>query len=176
MTFLKARALDDRIGCACLIRRLAASRPRADTWTVFTAQEEAGARGAYGAAFHIDPDIAIVVETTTAADRPDLPSHKQVCRPGGGVVIPAMDRGTVYSPRLVSLARKAAEEHGILWQDKEYLAGGTDAQAIRTARAGVEVLGLAVAARYLHSPVSLACIADFERVYQLLDAVAEGLY
>ena len=173
--FLLARALDDRFGCACLIRRLIEKRPKRDVWSVFTAQEEAGTRGAYGAAYHVAPDMAIVVETTTAVDLPSLPAHKRVCYPGRGVVIPTMDKKTIYSPRLVVLARTMADERGILWQDKEALAGGTDAHAIQTRRGGVEVLGLSLAARYLHSPVPMAKIEDMERVYALFDAVAEAL-
>ena len=173
--FLKARALDDRVGCACLIRRLTEKRPLIDTWTVFTAQEEAGTRGAYGAAFHINPDIAVIVETTTAADFPDIPTHKRVCRPGSGVVIPVMDRGAVYTPRLVDLARTLADNHGIPWQHKEAIAGGTDARAIQTSRVGVETLGLAVAVRNLHSPSPVGCVEDFERLYRLLDVVVCSL-
>ncbi|MCL2747215.1 MAG: M20/M25/M40 family metallo-hydrolase [Oscillospiraceae bacterium] len=173
--YLMARAIDDRFGCACLLRRLAERRPRCDTWTVFTAQEEAGTRGAYAAVNQVAPDIAVIVEATTAADLPDLPPHKRVCKPGGGVVIPTMDGGAVYTPRLVALARALADGGGIPWQDKEYLSGGTDARAIQIGRAGVEVLGLALATRYLHSPSSMAKISDMEHVYHLLDTVAEAL-
>ncbi len=173
--FLKAKAIDDRFGCACLIRRITERRPATDTWTVFTAQEEVGTRGAFGAAFGIAPRAAVIVESTTAADRPDLPSHKQVCRPGGGVVIPLMDRGAVYSPRLTTLAMHTADRLGIPWQTKEYVSGGTDAGAIQTGREGVEVLGLAVAVRYLHSPATLARISDFEHAYTLFDAMVTAL-
>ncbi len=173
--FLKAKAIDDRFGCACLMRRLTEIRPVCDTWTVFTAQEEVGTRGAFGAAFGIDPRAAIIVEATTAADRPDLPAHKQVCHPGGGAVIPFMDRGAVYSPRLTALARALADKHGILWQHKTFVSGGTDASAVQSVRAGVDVLGIAIAVRYLHSPVSTAAISDFAHAYALLNAVVSAL-
>jgi endoglucanase len=173
--FLKAKAIDDRFGCACLLRRLRDKRPAADTWTVFTAQEEVGTRGAFGAAFGLAPRAAVIVEATTAADRPDLPGHKQVCRPGAGVVIPTADRGAFYSPRLRRIAIEQAERLGIPWQDKEFVSGGTDAAAIQTSRGGVETLGLAIATRYLHSPATLACTADFEHAYRVFDAVADVL-
>jgi endoglucanase len=173
--FLRAKAIDDRFGCACLLRRLKGKRPASDTWTVFTAQEEAGTRGAFGPAFAVAPRAAVIVEATTAADLPGLPGHKQVCRPGGGVVIPTADRGAFYCPRLRRIAVSQAERLGIPWQDKEFVSGGTDAAALQTARDGVETLGLAVAARYLHSPATLACAADFERAYRVFDAVADVL-
>ena len=40
-----------------------------------------GTRGAFGAAFSVTPDIALVLEGTTAADLPDMPGHKRVCAP-----------------------------------------------------------------------------------------------
>lgn len=42
--------------------------PEYDAWYAFTVQEEVGTRGAKAAAFTIEPDIAVVLETTTACD------------------------------------------------------------------------------------------------------------
>lgn len=39
-----------------------------DLYFTFTVQEEIGLRGAKTAAYTVNPDIAIAVETTTAAD------------------------------------------------------------------------------------------------------------
>ncbi|MCL2031178.1 MAG: M42 family peptidase, partial [Oscillospiraceae bacterium] len=103
--FLCAKAIDDRLGCAVLLTLLEEEQAR-DCWYVFTAQEEAGMRGAFGAAFALRPDIAIIVEGTTAADRPDIPAHKRVCVPGRGAVIPFMDGGTLYDRGLFELLRE----------------------------------------------------------------------
>lgn len=64
---LKAKALDDRAGCAMLIDLLNKELPY-DVTCVFTVQEEIGTRGAKAAAFSVKPDYAIVLETTTACD------------------------------------------------------------------------------------------------------------
>ena len=64
--FLKAKALDDRVGCACLIKLIERDLP-VDTWFAFTTQEEVGTRGAITAAYRLQPDIALIVEGTTAA-------------------------------------------------------------------------------------------------------------
>ena len=45
----------------------------------FTVQEEVGLRGAGAAAYQLNPDYAIVVETTTAADIAGVQPHKRVC-------------------------------------------------------------------------------------------------
>ena len=66
---LKAKAIDDRVGCAVLLKLLEEELPM-DCTFVFTVQEEVGTRGAFGAAFSVTPEIAMVLEGTTAADQP----------------------------------------------------------------------------------------------------------
>ena len=99
--FLKARALDDRAGCAILMDMIQGEIPY-DTTFVFTTQEEVGTRGAQTAAFGVDPQFAIVLETTTAADIAGVEEINQVCRLGKGPVISVMDRGAIYDKGLVS--------------------------------------------------------------------------
>ena len=59
-------------------------------------QEEVGLRGSKTAAFAAEPEAAIVVESTTAADIPGVPAEKQVCHVGKGPVLSFMDRATIY--------------------------------------------------------------------------------
>ena len=172
---LKAKAIDDRVGCAVLLDLLRQELPM-DVTFVFTVQEEVGTRGAFGAAFSVKPKIALVVEGTTAADLPGLEGGERVCSVGKGPVIPYMDGGTIYDRELFLLLRRLAEKHQIPWQTKEYLSGGTDGRAIQRSRSGVRVAGLAAAVRYLHAPSSVASVSDYEAMIQLarlfIDAVA----
>ena len=174
---LKAKAIDDRIGCGVMIELLERDLPM-DVTFVFTVQEEVGTRGAFGAAFSVSPELALVLEGTTAADSPTTDAHRRVCRPGKGPVVPYMDGGTVYDPAIFSLLGELAEEAHIPWQTKEYLSGGTDASAIQRSRAGVRVGAISAAVRYLHSPSSVASITDFEQIQALalrfIEAVAAG--
>ena len=156
---LKAKALDDRLGCAVCMKLLE-QQPPCDTWFVFTCQEEVGARGAGTAAFRIQPDAALVVEATTAADLPGIPAHKTICKPGSGVVIPFMDKGTIYNPKLFRVMTAIADANGIKWQTKQMIAGGTDGSSIQRSRGGVPVVGLAAALRNIHSPASVGSIED----------------
>ena len=80
---LKAKAIDDRIGCAVMIELLERELPM-DVTFAFTVQEEVGTRGAFGAAFSVTPELALILEGTTAADTPATEPHRRVCRPGGG--------------------------------------------------------------------------------------------
>lgn len=163
---LKAKAIDDRVGCAVMVKLLEEDLPM-DCTFVFTVQEEVGTRGAFGAAISVTPEIAMVLEGTTAADHPALEEHCQVCWPGKGPVISWMDGGAIYDRSLFELLRELADKNGIPWQMKHYLAGGTDARAIQRTKAGVRVTGLSAAVRYLHAPSSVASIADMEHMLAL---------
>jgi len=158
-----AKAIDDRLGCAVMLELLKSDLP-CDCTFVFTVQEEVGARGAAAASFAAEPDVALVLEATTAADLPGVPDAKKVCCVGGGAVIPFMDRGTIYNRELWDTLTARATERGIAWQTKQYISGGTDAQVIHKSRAGVATLAVAAPVRNLHSPLCVGKIADFQAV------------
>ena len=164
--FFKARAIDDRIGCAIMLELLREELPL-DVTFAFTAQEEVGTRGAFGAAFSVTPEVALVLETTTAADLPGVDDHRRVCAPGKGPVISYMDGSTIYDRGLFEDLRRLAEDNGIPWQTKEYIAGGNDARTIQRTKQGVRVAAMSAATRYLHAPSSVASVADFENMLKL---------
>lgn len=172
--FFKAKAIDDRIGCAVMLKLLQRELPM-DCTFVFTVQEEVGTRGAFGAAFSVTPEIALVLETTTAADLPGIKGQKRVCAPGLGPVISLMDGGTVYDRELFHLLFDTADAAGIPWQVKHYIAGGNDSRAIQRTKAGVRVAGLSAAVRYLHAPTSVGSIRDFEQMLDLAAAFVDNL-
>ncbi len=173
---LKAKAIDDRVGCAVMMKLLEEDLP-IDCTFAFTAMEEVGTRGAFGAAFSVTPEIALVLEGTTAADTPALEPDRQVCWPGRGPVLAWMDGGSIYDRELFELLRALAVENGVPWQIKHYLSGGTDAKAVQRTKAGVRVAGISAAVRYLHAPSSVCSISDAEQMLTLarlfLRAVAE---
>lgn len=148
---ITAKALDDRIGCAVLLELLK-DEPPCDITLLFAVQEEVGLRGATAAANSVRPDIALVIEATTAADIKGVEEHKQVCRLGDGAVVGFMDKSTIYNKQLYELAFKAAGRENILCQTKTMIAGGNDAGAIHKAAGGVKTLAVSVPSRYIHSP------------------------
>ena len=172
--FLKAKAIDDRAGCAALVKLAQRELPM-DCTFVFSVQEEVGTRGAFASSFSVKPEIALMLEATTAADLPGTPGGKRVCSPGKGVVIPYMDGGTIYDRGLFERLRKLAEEHDIPWQTKEYLSGGTNGRTYQRSRGGVRTAGLAVATRYLHAPASVAATADLEGMLRLAERFIEDI-
>ena len=97
--YIKSKAIDDRAGCAVLID-IIKSELLYDTYFTFVTQEEIGLRGAKTAAFSVDPDVAIVIEATTAADIPNVSGQNQVCHLKKGAVVSFMDRATIYNKQL----------------------------------------------------------------------------
>ncbi len=175
--FIKAKAIDDRLGCAAMIKLIESDLP-CDTYFAFTTQEEVGLRGATVAAYTIMPDLCIVLEGTTAADLPDVKPEKEVCKLSDGLVIPFMDKGAIYDRNLHKSITSLAEELGIKWQPKRFIAGGTDGAAVQKSRSGVATIGIACAVRNLHSPACIADSKDFDNMLSLtrcfLDEIAEG--
>lgn len=163
---IKARAIDDRFGCAVMLRLLE-EELHYDTWFVFTVQEEVGCRGAVSASYTVNPKLALVLESTTAADIPSSEGASRVCSLGGGAVIGCMDGGAIYDKSLFSLLRNIAEEKGIKWQMKSRVAGGTDASRVHVSREGVRTTSLSLPTRYIHSPSCVADIRDMEAVLSL---------
>jgi len=165
--YLKAKAIDDRVGCAVLLKLLEEELP-CDCWFAFTCQEELGTRGAQTAAYRLAPDVALVVEGTTSADLPEVEDKKRICVPGAGPVIPFMDRGTLYNRELTALLQRLADENRIPWQTKQMIAGGTDAAAIQRSGSGVPVAAVSCALRNIHSPACVAKISDFDHMLKLV--------
>lgn len=162
----KAKAIDDRLGCAVMLKLLEEDLPM-DVTFAFTAQEEVGTRGAFGAAFSVHPEVALVLETTTAADIPSVDKAKRVCYAGKGPVILQIDSSTIYDRALFEELRGLAEENGIPWQTKELIAGGNDAKAIQRTREGVRVCAVSAAARYLHAPSTVVSVDDCKNILRL---------
>ena len=166
-----SKAIDDRAGCFSLIE-IIKSKPEYDFYASFSVNEEVGA-GAKTVTYGINPDIAIVVESTTAADIAGVPDDKKVCLVGKGAVVSFMDRGTLYEKSLFDKTMKIAEEEGIPAQVKSYVAGGNNAAGIHQIREGVRTVAISVPCRYIHSAVSVASFEDIQSVKNLTKAVLE---
>ena len=165
-----SKAIDDRAGCAIMLD-LIKNQPEYDMYFAFTVQEEIGTRGAKTATFSINPDFALVLETTTAADIPSVDGAKRVCELGNGAVVSYMDRGTIYDRELYNMAFDIAKEKGIKAQTKTMVAGGNDAGSIHLSREGVRTLAISAPCRYLHSPSVVMNIDDFKGCRLLAEEV-----
>ncbi|HZB85505.1 MAG TPA: M42 family metallopeptidase [Gaiellaceae bacterium] len=167
------KALDDRVGCTVLVKTLEALAGEALGVTLFAnfaVGEELGLRGARTAAAQIEPDVALALEGTVAADVPGVVPARQPTRLGGGPAITVMDQTIVVSPAVVRALTELAEAEGIPYQYKLPAVGGTDAGAIHLSGRGVLAGVVSVPCRYIHSPFSTLRLDDLEHAIRLTTA------
>lgn len=165
-----SKALDDRIGCAILIE-LIKQESEYDFCASFSVQEEIGLRGAKTAAFSLNPDCAIVLEATTAADIAGVSDEKSVCKLGNGPAVSFMDRATVYDRAFYN----AALNSGITCQPKAAVAGGNNSGAVHLSRGGVRTIAISVPCRYIHTASCVADINDCENALKLAKYMLCGI-
>lgn len=164
---IKAKALDNRVGCALLVELLKSKVP-IDITGIFTVQEEVGLRGAEVAANQINADLAIILEGTTCSDVYGIDPHLQVTELDKGPAISLMDRTSIYNRRFVDMLVETAKEAKIPWQYRKSSFGGNDAGKFHTAKAGTPCVSMAVPCRYIHSPVSVLSKDDYNNCKELL--------
>lgn len=176
-TMLRGKAFDDRVGCSLLVDVLQGGPYPVDVLAAFTVQEEIGLRGAKVAAQTFQPDLALVLEGTTAhdlpnpiSDRDDQEAINPTCRVGAGPALTVMDRSMIAHPGLLNLLRRTAEENGNPYQLKTQLGGGTDAGSIHLAEAGIPSAVISMPCRYIHSPAALLSREDYAAALRLAQA------
>ena len=173
--YIKAKALDDRIGCMLMIE-LIKSELEYDTVFCFNVQEEVGLRGSKCTSFAVSADISIVLEATTAGDLDGVLGADRVCVLGNGGVVSFMDNRTIYDRELYKLAMNTASENNIPVQTKTAVAGGNDAGSIQTSGKGAKVLALSLPCRYIHSPSSVVKKSDIDNTRKLLKEILKKIY
>lgn len=169
------KAFDDRAGCAVLIELLRKDPYPFDLMAAFTVQEEVGLRGAQVVSYATQPDVALVLECTPAYDLPNDRDVSPNVSLGKGPSIYVMDARTIQDPRLVSHITRTATANDIPFQIRQPGGGGTNTAAIQRAAAGVPAATIATPARYIHSPVSMINLNDYENVISLADATLRTL-
>ena len=177
---VRAKAIDDRFGCAVIIevlRRLKerGCRPAFDLYFAFTTREEVGKAGAVTAAYEVAPDRAIVLEATAVSDIADVPESSNVAKTGEGGVISLLDSGTIYDRGFVDFAMDTGRRHHIKCQLKRYVSGGNDAAHIQKSRAGVRVLAVSAPCRYIHTPSNAVNTDDYFAVADLIYAIINDI-
>lgn len=165
---IKAKALDDRIGCAVMMELLKKSAFPFDIYFAFTVQEEVGCRGARVASHRIAPDIAIVLEGTTCSDVHGSEEKDYSTQLGKGPALSIIDRSTYYDKELTQAIYQTAKTHKIPVQFKKTATGGNDAAVIHLSNGGVKTAAISVPARYIHSASSVVAKTDVDAMKTLI--------
>ncbi|MBE7036755.1 MAG: M42 family metallopeptidase [Ruminococcaceae bacterium] len=169
---VKAKALDDRVGCGALLE-LAKESCAWDVCFAFTVQEETGLRGARLCARRVQPDLAVVLEGTTCSDIPGTDHNMVSTKLGGGAAISFVDGTTSFNRKLVAWLYQLGQENQIPVQYKQTATGGNDAGIIHVSAGGILVASISVPARYIHSPSSVISLRDYESVKALTKALMQ---
>ncbi|MCE4625755.1 MAG: M42 family metallopeptidase [Desulfurococcales archaeon] len=169
------KSLDDRAGVAIALEAFRNVEEHESTIVLtITVQEETGLKGVRPAAYTIEPDLAIELDVTSAADVPGVPEYKQVSKVGAGPIIKVADgraaSGLLPSRPLLKLLEEIASEEGIPYQRAVLPGGTTNATAISLTKKGVPSVVVAVPTRYLHSPVELMSLNDAINAARLVKA------
>lgn len=173
---ITAKALDNRAGVFVLLEAFKALKnPLWNVYAVFTVQEEVGLRGAITAAYGVDAQAALCIDTTGAADIPACPPQDYITALGGGAGITAMDARTITPPALFDRLTALCDKENIPYQVRVAPRGGNDAGAIHLSKTGVPTCGLSIPTRYIHSNTEAVSKADLQAVYRLVTAAANQL-
>lgn len=166
-----SKAIDNRLGCFIALEVLKNYQGEDDVFFVFTVQEEVGARGAKTAVFAIEPDLALIIDTTISYD---TPKEKYRTSLNNGVAIKVMDRSIIVSPVIKNWMIDIAVKNNIVFQSEIISAGGTDSGPVHLTKGGVPTGGIAVPVRYLHSGSEITTKLDIESAYRLLSELLKN--
>ncbi len=171
----KGKALDDRVGCAALIRLLQTDKVYSfDLYVCFSVQEEVGLRGAKVLANRIRPDFAMAVEATTCSDLSGVP-HEFVTELGKGPAVSVADGASYSNADYRNLMIRTAEKMQLPIQLKKATTGGNDAGALQLYGRGCATMVVSLPCRYIHSPCSVIDLDDYEAYCQLIEGFTAEL-
>lgn len=164
-----SKSLDDRIGVYVMLEAVrAAGKVDAELYPIATVQEEVGLRGATTAAYGVQPDICIALDTTIAGDIPGIPGDLGVTKLGEGTAIKMFDSSQLPNRKLINHLRDIAEKHDIPYQFEILPRGGTDAGAFQRTAEGVVTCTISIPSRYVHTVNEMCAKADIQASVDLL--------
>jgi endoglucanase len=168
---ISGKALDDRIGCYCLIeiaRKL--RRVKQEVFYVFTVQEEIGMHGAKTSAFSIRPRWALVIDVTAASDLSEEAERSTGTKLmlGKGPCLLHMDENFISNVELIRALQSLAKRLKIEIQHEVSAWGSTDASNISTVRRGVPSATISVPIRNVHSTIEIANRKDVNATIELV--------
>ena len=169
-----SQCMDNRIACWIAIEAVKklAKAPHHDceVHCVFTVQEEVGLRGAGTAAYGIEPDIGIALDTTLCCDTPGVPGELCVSEQGKGVALTIMDGASIADLALLEAFESVAKKSKIPHQRSILPRGGTDAGTIQRSASGVRTFTLSCPTRYIHTVTEMVHKTELSACRDLLAA------
>ena len=160
-------ALDDRAGCAVIIRAaelIANAADRPSVKLLFSCQEETGGDGAITGSYNIDADECIAVDVSFA-DAPDMPSEK--CgKLGKGPMIgiaPVLDYKISGKLKAIAANKEIPYQLELMGDST-----GTNADHIAISKGGIRTGLVSIPQRNMHTGVEVIAVNDVENSAKLI--------
>jgi endoglucanase len=180
--FFYGKAADNRISCYAMVKVMEElSKIKdldAEVYACATAQEEVGLKGGKTSSFKINPDFALIIDTTIAGDMPAIEEKVSALKLGKGVaitMIEASGRGTIVPQKVRKIMLEAAKKNNISHQVDIIDGGMTDGAIVYTNREGILTGILSIPTRYIHAPSSVFNIKDIESTIKLAVATIKSV-
>jgi endoglucanase len=135
-----------------------------------------GLKGGKTSSFKVNPDFALIIDTTIAGDMPGIEEKVSALKLGKGVAITMMEasgRGSIIPHRIRKIMLEAVAKNNIAHQIDIIDGGMTDGAAIYTNREGILTGILSIPTRYIHALSSVFNIKDIESAVELAVATIE---
>jgi tetrahedral aminopeptidase len=172
---LIGKSFDDRAGCAVLyetLKSLNHETLEGTVYGIFSVQEEVGLRGARTAAYQLEPDVSLAIDTTAVSDTPEEMMDQSLAL-GKGPGIKVMYFSLIASVHVRRKLEEVAKKEGIPYQLEIFPGIGTDAGEMHTSKQGVPTGVLSLPSRYAHSAVEVIDLEDLRNTQALLQAFLE---
>lgn len=163
----KAKAFDNRVGCA-IIMEILANRFDCNLIAAFTVQEEVGLRGSRVISNYLQADLAIVIEATMATDFQETCKEDWIVELGKGPACSFMDSATIYKSNLIDNVINTAKKGEIPLQLRLGVAAVNDAGNIHLAGIGIPTITISIPCRNIHSMNSVIAKKDYQDCINLL--------
>ncbi|MDR1052470.1 MAG: hypothetical protein LBL03_01065 [Endomicrobium sp.] len=176
------KSVDNRIGCYALIKILEKLKKEEDIgakiYACATAQEEVGLKGAKVSSFNINPDFALILDTTIAGDTPGIEEKDSSLKIGKGVaitIIEASGRGTIIPRKIRNFIIETAQINKIPHQIDIINGGVTDGAVVYMNRSGILTGILSIPTKYIHAPISVFNIKDINATIKLAVKIIKSI-
>jgi putative aminopeptidase FrvX len=171
--YVSARGLDNRAGCAVLLKALEKAQTlklKKKVYFAFSVQEERGLRGAQLVGATFQTQYAFAIDTASSGLVPDSNRSLGPAVLGKGPALRAIDNRYIADPAFVKEIKSLAEDKRIPIQ-VIFTGGSTDAAAIDVQ--GPKSLPITFPVRYTHSTVEMVSLKDLEYTLDLIMAIIE---
>lgn len=164
---ITAPGLDNRAGVCALIHCaeiLSKEKLNCKVSFLFSSGEEINAHGAKTGSFEIEPDCAIVVDTSFAT-QPGITSENKGIFGKGPMIGIAPSISKKISSNLIDIARSEEIPYQL-----EIMSGktGTNADSIVVSKSGIKTGLVSIPLRYMHTPCEIVDIDDIKKTSELL--------